>query len=85
LIEILIGLGVLFILKKLYSGDKSESIIFPPDPVRSIAQASGRDGDLVESRGDPVYLDPADRIAAEWEDEVAQWEAFDDADDGAER
>jgi hypothetical protein len=47
-----------------------------------VVQASGRDDDLVEKRGDPGYLDPADMIIAAWEDAMGQREAFDDADDG---
>jgi hypothetical protein len=82
LIEILIGLGVLFILKKWFSSDKADSIIFPMDPGRSIAPSSRNGDDFVENGGDTGYRDPADMLIADWEDEAAQWETFDNVDDG---
>lgn len=81
MLEILIGLGVLLILKKLYANAKADSILFHVDSGRSSAQPSGSDDVFVEKAGDPGYRDPVDEIMAEWEDEIAQAEACDGADD----
>jgi hypothetical protein len=83
LIEILFGLGVLCILKKWFASDKADTIILPVDSGRSIAPSSRSDDDLVENLDNKGYRDPSvDMIMADWEDEAAQWEAFDNADDG---